>query len=73
MMTRNQMLDRLARVGDVAILFAENIAALKSEPALTALEVLEALRCLPALRISEKMDVLRSLVRTLRQARKPTS
>ncbi len=61
LMSRNDMLDRLTRVGDVAILFAENMAGLKSEPPLTALEVLETLRCLPGVRAARKMNVLRSL------------
>jgi len=62
MISRNQLLDRLTRVGDVAIVFAENIAEIKSDPPLTALEVLETLRFLPTLKVAEKMGVLRSLI-----------
>ena len=63
LLSRNSLLDRLTRVGDVAILFAENIAALKSDPPLTALEVLESLRCLPIreTKTARKMELLRSL------------
>jgi DNA ligase-1 len=59
--SRDEVLNRLTAVGDVAVLFAEATAALKSDPPLTALEVLETLRFLPGLRLSRKHEVLRSL------------
>jgi DNA ligase-1 len=41
---QRETLDQLARVGDVAILFAQNRPDLKADPPLTAAEVLETLR-----------------------------
>jgi hypothetical protein len=59
---RRVTLDRLAQVGDVAILFAENRSELTVEPQLTAAEVLETLRFLPDARRTVKFDILRSLI-----------
>lgn len=59
---RRQMLDRLAGVGDVAILFAEHTDRIKCEPQLTAAEVLATLRYLPPLRSLRKLELLRSLL-----------
>lgn len=60
--TRRQVLDRLANVGDVAVLFADWAPAGRAagEP-LTAAEVLETLRFLPTERGERRFDVLRSL------------
>ncbi|MGO8673490.1 MAG: hypothetical protein ACLQVD_19280 [Capsulimonadaceae bacterium] len=44
MWRRREMLDRLAQVGDVAVLFAQSRPDLKAAPPLTAAEVLETLR-----------------------------
>jgi len=60
--SRRQLLDRLTRVGDVAVLFAESRPELKLDPPLSALEVLEALRFFPQLGRSLKFDMLRSVV-----------
>jgi DNA ligase 1 len=63
MVTRPHLLDRLAVVGDVAVLFAESRGqTLRSEPPLTAAEVLETLRLLPRTTRNEKFDLLRSLL-----------
>lgn len=62
MKTRRELLDRLAQVGDVAVLFAEQRPSYRCEPALTAAEVLEALRFIPKLRRKAKFAVLRSLL-----------
>ncbi len=59
---RKAMIDRLARVGDVAVLFAESRPSLREEPPLTALEVLETLRLLPDQRRTVKFALLRSLL-----------
>lgn len=59
--SRRQVLDRLAVVGDIAVLFAEARPALKHEPPLTAAEVLESLRFLRDERRTAKFDLLRSL------------
>lgn len=59
---RRTLLDRLAQVGDVAILFAQSRDQLKSDPALTAAEVLETLRFLPDVGQNQKLEVLRSLL-----------
>jgi DNA ligase-1 len=61
--SRTNILDRLTVVGDVAVLFAENTEELKSDPPLTALEVLETLRFLPKQKLLQKYEVLRSLFR----------
>lgn len=61
MMSRTSMLDRLTKIGDVAVLFAENFEDLKVEPPLTSLEVLQCLRLMTGQRTSEKLAILRSL------------
>ncbi|MCB1050334.1 MAG: hypothetical protein H6510_10450 [Acidobacteria bacterium] len=63
--TRSQQLDQLRRVGDVAFLFAENATPIKSEPALTAGEVLETLFHLPKVGKARKLAILRSLFRRM--------
>ena len=60
--SHRQLVDRLAVVGDVAILFAENRPTLRVEPSLTAAEVLETLRFLPEVGRTMKFDLLRSLM-----------
>ncbi|MGE0431282.1 MAG: hypothetical protein AB7S36_03395, partial [Planctomycetota bacterium] len=63
LVSRRNLLDRLAQVGDVAILFAENRPELRAEgPPLTAAEVLETLRFLPDAGRTLKFDILRSVV-----------
>lgn len=62
MKTYRHMLDRLTQVGDVGVLFAESRRELKSEPALTANEVLLTLEFLPDAPRSLKFDLLRSLL-----------
>ena len=59
--SRTAVLDRLTAVGDVAALFAELTPEIKSDPPLTAMEVLETLRFIPGQRIGRKDEVLRSL------------
>lgn len=55
-------IDRLNVVGDVAVLFAQSRTALKSDPPLSAAEVLETLRWLPGERRNVKFDLVRSLL-----------
>ncbi len=62
MKSYRDMLDRLTRVGDVGVLFAEARKELRSEPALTAGEVLLTLEFLPDAVRSLKFDLLRSLL-----------
>ena len=62
MVPRRALLDRLTRVGDVAVLFAESRPNLREEPALTAAEVLEALRFIPKVGRTRKFHVLRALL-----------
>lgn len=57
-----ETLDRLAAVGDVAVLFAMARPRLVEEPQLTAAEVLETLRFLPDEGRNAKFDILRSLL-----------
>ena len=59
---RNDLLDRLARVGDVAILFAELQPKLHESPPLTAAEVLETLRILPDLKRNDWFAMLSSVL-----------
>lgn len=59
---RREFLDRLAVVGDIAVLFAEARPQLKLEPALTAAEVLETLRFVTGERRTAQFDILRSLL-----------
>ncbi len=59
---RNQLLDRLTVVGDIAALFAEQMERLRGDPPLTSLEVLETLRFIPRMRHNKKFVVLRSLM-----------
>lgn len=60
--SRRRLLDRLAVVGDVAILFAESRPALKEEPRLSAAEVLETLRFLREEKRDMRFELLRSLL-----------
>jgi DNA ligase-1 len=57
-----ETLDRLAAVGDVAVLFAASRPSVFEEPPLTAAEVLETLRLLPDERRNVKLTILRSLL-----------
>jgi DNA ligase-1 len=59
------MLERLAFVGDIAALYAEQRPLLQGDPLLTATEVLEALRFLPDVPRTRKLDVLRSLLQRM--------
>jgi DNA ligase-1 len=59
---QREEIDRLSVVGDVSVLFAESRRTLKSDPPLTAAEVLEALRFLPATGRIQKFDVCRSIL-----------
>ncbi len=61
--TRRELLDRLTRVGDVAVLFAESRADLQVAPPLTAAEVLHTLHALPDQKRNAQFDLLRSLLR----------
>jgi DNA ligase-1 len=61
MQARGDMLDRLTKIGDVAVLFAENFDDIKSDPPLTALEVLETLRLLPTASNTQRFGILRSV------------
>ena len=60
---RRELLDRLALVGDIAVLFAESREPLRGDPPLTAAEVLAALRLLPLQKRNAQFDLLRSLLR----------
>jgi DNA ligase-1 len=59
---RQELLDRLTVVGDVAVIYAEARPQLRHEPPLATAEVLEALRLLPDERRSAQFDLLRSLL-----------
>ncbi len=59
---RRELLDRLALVGDVAILFAESRPTLKRDPPLTAAEVLETLRFMRELKRNERFDIMRGVL-----------
>ncbi|MCA9047078.1 MAG: hypothetical protein KDA89_00020 [Planctomycetaceae bacterium] len=61
MRTRRECLDRLTRVGDISVLFAELPQSHKTDFPLTAAEVLRTLRHLPAAARTQKFQVLRSL------------
>ncbi|MBX9681407.1 MAG: hypothetical protein K2X38_21845 [Gemmataceae bacterium] len=61
LLPRNLLLDRLTKVGDVAVLFAESCSEIKGSPPLTSLEVLETLRFIPRVRRNQQFVVLRSL------------
>lgn len=63
MKTRGELLDRLTRVGEVAVLFAEHREDLKPERPLTAAEVLRTLRFIPDCRLNQKYELMRSLLR----------
>jgi DNA ligase-1 len=63
--SRRELLNRLTRAGNVAVLFAECRAARQSDPALTAAEVLEALAVIPELRRNAKLELLRDLLRRM--------
>jgi DNA ligase-1 len=60
--TRHAQLTRLAQVSDIGILFAESRPIRKSNPPLTAAEVLRALSFLPKEKINEKFRVLKSIL-----------
>jgi DNA ligase-1 len=60
--SRRELLDRLAVVGDVAILFAESRTRLVTEPRLTSSEVLETLRFLREAKREMRFELLRSLL-----------
>ena len=62
LITRRELLDRLTRVGDVAVLFAECRPELRGDPPLTAAEVLHTLRFLPDQKRTLQFHVLRSLL-----------
>ncbi|MEZ4319619.1 MAG: hypothetical protein R3F61_19040 [Myxococcota bacterium] len=64
MKSRQQLLDRLTVVGDVAVLFAESRRTLKVEPPLTAAEVLETLRLQAKAGVprAKKFSLLRALL-----------
>jgi DNA ligase-1 len=62
MQSYRDMLDHLSRVGDVGVLFADSRKQLKSDPPLTAGEVLLTLEFLPDAVRSLKFDLLRSLL-----------
>jgi DNA ligase 1 len=61
MISNRDCLDRLTQLGDVALLFAEHSAKVKSDPPLSSAEVLRTLRFLPSLGQTKKFNVLRSL------------
>ncbi|MHC4392826.1 MAG: hypothetical protein ACYS22_16145, partial [Planctomycetota bacterium] len=63
--SRRELLNRLTRAGNVAVLFAECRAERQSDPALTAAEVLEALAVVPELRRNAKLELLRDLLRRM--------
>lgn len=60
--TRHAQLTRLAQVSDIGILFAESRPIRKSNPPLTAAEVLRVLSFLPKEKINEKFRVLKSIL-----------
>lgn len=62
MSSRQELLDRLAHVGDVAVLFAESRPTLRSDNPLSAAEVVRTLRFIPKTRLTQKFNILRSLV-----------
>ncbi len=59
---RRDLVDRLNVAGDVAVLFAQSRRAIRSDPPLTAAEVLATLRFLPGVGRGRQFDVLRSLL-----------
>lgn len=59
---QRELVDRLSVVGDVAVLFAESRRVQKSDPPLTAAEVLESLRFLPDAGRTAKFDICRSIL-----------
>lgn len=60
--SRSNLLDQLARAGDIAVLFAQHAAVVRRAPPLTAAEVLSALHPLPDLSNNQRYDLLRSLL-----------
>lgn len=62
LVSRRALLDRLAAVGDPAVLFAECRPRLKEEPPLTSAEVLETLRYVREDRREARFEILRSLL-----------
>lgn len=61
LISRSECLDRLAQVGDVAILFAESRPALKPECPMSSAEVIRTLRYLPEAGQTNRFRILRSL------------
>lgn len=59
---RIDVLEELARVGDIAILFAQHAGVVKQQNPLTASEVLAALRPMPDLSVTNRFELLRSLL-----------
>lgn len=62
LLSRSELLDRLTRVGDVAVLFAESRDELRGAPPLTAAEVLRLLHLIPDEPRKLKFELLRSLL-----------
>lgn len=62
MATRRELLDRLTIVGDVGVLFAESRPELRSDPPLTAAEVLHTLRLVAEVKRNRQFELLRSLL-----------
>lgn len=62
MIARKDMLDRLTKVGDVAVLYAESRHELHQDPPLTAAEVVRTLRFLPKAPKRKRDLILRSLL-----------
>ena len=60
--TRRELLDRLAMVGDVAVLFAESRPALRGDSPLTAAEVLATLERMPHAKRNVQFRLLGSLL-----------
>ncbi len=62
LISRRALLDRLAVVGDPAVLFAESRPRLREEPPLTAAEVLETMRLVRQDRREARFEILRSVL-----------
>lgn len=60
--SRRELLDRMAKVGDVAVLFAESRSEVRRDPPLSASELLETLRLVAGEPRNLQFDVLRSLL-----------
>jgi DNA ligase-1 len=59
---QRDLIDRLNVAGDISVLFAQSRREVRSDPPLTAAEVLETLRFLPDEGRIRKLDLLRSLL-----------